>query len=95
MQADEFCEWFGRISWSGINLQWEIVLRFQSACNDSKFSFHAEPRQTPASWYMEYIGITRKRFLVINFLRLIHPEIIIKEFTLDQFHNLQGRGQTQ
>ena len=31
---------------------------------------------------MEYIGITGKRFLVINFLRLIHPEIIIKEFTL-------------
>ena len=26
-----------------------IVSRFQSACNDAKFSFHAEPRQTPAS----------------------------------------------
>ena len=48
---------------------------------------------------MEYIGITGKCFLVINFLRLIHPEIILKEFTLahhkdneDQFHRLQGRG---
>ena len=40
----------------------------------------------------------RKTFLVINFLRLIRPEIVIKEFTLahhkeseDQFHKLQGR----
>ena len=40
----------------------------------------------------------RKTFLVINFLRLIHSEIIIKEFTLahhkkneDQFNRLQGR----
>ena len=49
-------------SGSGIKLQREIVLRFQSACNDSKFSFHAEPRRTPASWYIEYIGITGKRF---------------------------------
>ena len=45
---------------------------------------------------MEYIWIAEKRFLVINFLRLIHPEIILKEFTLthhkeneDQFHKLQ------
>ena len=30
---------------------------------------------------MEYIRIHRKTFLVINFLRLIHPEIILKEFT--------------
>ena len=41
----------------------------------------------------------RKTCSVINFLRLIHPEIILKEFTLtqhkeneDQFHKLQGRG---
>ena len=41
----------------------------------------------------------RKTFLVINFLRLIHPVIILKEFTHahhkeneDQFHKLQGRG---
>ena len=41
----------------------------------------------------------RKTFLVINFLRLIHLQIIIKEFTRakhreneDQFHKLQGRG---
>ena len=39
----------------------------------------------------------RKTFLVINFLRLIHPDIIIKKFSLatpreneDQFHKLQG-----
>ena len=48
---------------------------------------------------MEYIGITRRRFLVINFPLLIHSEIILKEFTFvhhkeneDQFHKLQGRG---
>ena len=47
---------------------------------------------------MEYIGITGKTFLVINFQRLIHPEIILKEVTLaqhkeneGQFHKLQGR----
>ena len=39
----------GEFSRSGIKLQWEIVLRFQSTCNDSKFSFHTEPRQTLAS----------------------------------------------
>ena len=61
-RTNEFYEWFGRISWCRIKLQWEIVLRFQSACNDSKFSFHAEPRRTPASWHTEYIGITGKRF---------------------------------
>ena len=47
---------------SGIKLQWDIVLRFQSICNDSMFSFHAEPRQTPAFWDKGYIGITGKRF---------------------------------
>ena len=31
---------------------------------------------------MEYIGISGKRFLEINSLRLIHPEIILKEFSL-------------
>ena len=48
---------------------------------------------------MEPIWITRKRFLVINFLRLIHLEIILKEFTLarhkeneNQFHKQQGKG---
>ena len=48
---------------------------------------------------MEFIGITGKRFLAINFLRVIDHEIIIKESTLvhhkeneDQFHKLQGPG---
>ena len=31
---------------------------------------------------MESIWIAGKRFLEINFLRLIHPEIILKEFNL-------------
>ena len=80
----------------GIKLQWEIVWRFQSTRGDSKFSLHAEPRQTLSSWDMESIRITGKRF-GNNFLRLIHPEIILKELTFaqqenkDQFHRLQGR----
>ena len=48
---------------------------------------------------MEYIGIAGKRFWKSIFLRLIHPEIILQEFTLahhkeneEQFHKLQGRG---
>ena len=80
-RTDEFFEWFGTNSGSRIKLQWEIVFRFQSVCSDSMFSFHAEPRQTLASWHMEYIGITWKRFLEFNFLRLIHPEVILEEFT--------------
>ena len=42
---------------------------------------------------------SQENVLVINYLRLIHPEIILKEFTLahhkeneDQFHKLQGQG---
>ena len=54
--------WMIQKEFHGIKLQWEIVLRFQSTCNDPKLSFHAEQRQTPAFWHMEYIGITRKRF---------------------------------
>ena len=49
---------------------------------------------------MESIWITGKRFLDINFLRLIHPEIIIRELSLahhkeneGQFHKQQGRHQ--
>ena len=59
-RTDEFYEWFWRFSRCGIKLQWEIVFRFQSACDDSKFSIHAEPRQMVASWHIEYIGITGK-----------------------------------
>ena len=32
-----------------LELQDALVSRFQSTCKDSKFSFHAEPRQTLAS----------------------------------------------
>ena len=43
---------------------------------------------------MEHIWIAGKRFLVINFLRSMHPEIILKEFIQrrHQFHKLQGQG---
>ena len=98
-RADEFNEWFGRNSRSGIKLQWETVLRFQSACNDSQVLV---PRWTATNACLLTRGRHRdyrKTFLVINFLRLIHPEIIIKEFTLahhkeneDQFNRLLGRG---
>ena len=43
-------KWFTRISSSEIESQREIVLRFQSACNDSKFSFLAEPRHMESIW---------------------------------------------
>ena len=61
-RSDEFYQWFRRISRSGIKLQWKIVLRFHSTCNDSTFSFDAELRQTLAAWHMEYIWITGKLF---------------------------------
>ena len=57
-----FYEWFRWSSRSRNKSQWDVVLRFQSTCNDFKFWFHAEPRQTLASWHMEYIWITGKRF---------------------------------
>ena len=70
-----------------------------STCDDSKFSFYSELRQTLATWHMEYIRITGNRLWYPIFLRLIHPEIILKEFTLaqhkeneDQFHKRQGHG---
>ena len=78
-RTDEFYEWFGRISRSGIKLQREIVLRSQSACNDSKFWFHAEQRQTPASWHMEYIGITGKRFWKSIFYVLFTQRLFSKD----------------
>ena len=40
-RTDEFFEWFRRISRSGIESEWEIVLRSQSTSSDSKFSFSA------------------------------------------------------
>ena len=79
-RTDEFHKWFGRISRSGIKLQWEIVLRFQCAYNDSKFSFHAEPRQTPASWHMEYIGFTGKRFWYLIFNVWFSPRSSSRNF---------------
>ena len=46
-------------------------------------------------------GLQENVFLEINFLRLTHTEIILKEFSLahhkenkDQFHKLQGQGLT-
>ena len=80
-RSDEIFEGFRRISRCGIKLQWKIVSRFQSTCNDSEFSVHAEPT-SECLWihgiHLDY----RKTFLVINFLRLIKPEIILKEFNL-------------
>ena len=87
------------VSRSGIESQWEIVLRSQSTSSDSKFSFYVEPRQTLATWHMEFVWITGKHVLVINFLHLIRPKIIIKEFTIVrhqerqvQFHKRLGQG---
>ena len=83
---------------SGIDSQWEIVLRFHSTCNDSKFSF---PCWAATNACLLAHGIQmdyRKTFLAISFLQLVHPGIILKEFTLaqhqeneDQFHKQQGR----
>ena len=52
------------------------VLRSQSACSDSKFSFHAQPWQTLASWHMEYIWIAGRRFRWSNFYVWFTPELL-------------------
>ena len=82
-RTSEFYEWFGRISRSGIKLQWSYEIVLHNACLLTH-GIHRDYRRT---------------FLLINFLRLIHPEIILKEFSLahhkeneDQFHMPQGRG---
>ena len=61
-RTNEFYERFRGISGSGIELHWEIVSRSQSTKSDSKFSFHAEPQQMLAIWYMECTRVTGKRF---------------------------------
>ena len=48
-RTDGFFEWFGRISRSGIESQWKIVLRSHSTRGDFKFSFHAEPPMSKIS----------------------------------------------
>ena len=75
----------------GIKILWKVVSRLQSTCNDSEFSCFAQPRQKIAARHMESIWITGKLFFVeINFLRLIHPEIIVKEFILARSQRERG-----
>ena len=70
-----------------LNLQWfQVVVPCWAATNACLLT-HVRHR--------DY----RKMVLEINFLRLIHPEIILKEITLahhkenkNQFHKLQGQG---
>ena len=44
------------------NFSGKVVSRFQSTCDDSEFSFLAQPRQKIAAWRTESIWITGKRF---------------------------------
>ena len=71
-RADEFHQWFGRISKSGIKSQWEIVLRFQSACNDSKVLVSCWAATNACLLIHGIHRDYRKTILVINSLRLIH-----------------------
>ena len=61
-RTNEFYERFKRIPGYWIKSQWKIVSRFQSTCDDSKFSLYAQPRQKIAAWHMEWIWIAGKRF---------------------------------
>ena len=54
-RTDKFYECFGRISRSGIESQWKIVVLFQWTSSDSKISFHAGSRQTFDTWHMKYV----------------------------------------
>ena len=77
---------------NGIEARWEIVLRSQSTSGYSKFTFHAELRHTLATWHTEYVG-PQENVLVINLLRLMRPEIIIKELIILRHRELQVRFQ--
>ena len=90
-QMNSMNDW--RNSRSGIESQRESVLRSQSTSSDSKFSFHAEPRQTLATLTHGIRLDHRKTFLVINFLHLNRPKIIIKEFIILRHQVLQDRFQ--
>ena len=72
-RADEFYEWFRRISRSGIASQWKMFTRSQSTSSDSKFSFWAA---TNACHLTHGIRLDhRKTLWVINFLHLIRPNL--------------------
>ena len=97
-RSDEFYEWFRRISRSGIKLQWDC-LTFPVNLQWFQVLFPCWAA-TNACLLTHGIHLDyKKTFLVINFLRLIHPEIIFKEFTRahhkenkDQLHKLQRQG---
>ena len=59
-----------------------IVSRFQSACDDSEFSCFCSAATKDCHLTHGINQDYRKTFLEINFLRLIHPQIILKEFNL-------------
>ena len=44
------------------DVEWQVLSRFQSTCDDSEFSFLAQPRQKIAAWHVESIWVTRKHF---------------------------------
>ena len=92
-RTDEFYEWLGRISRSGIKLQWKIVSLFQSTCDDSGYRPLLSRDKRIAAWHVESIWSTGKRCLVINFLRLIRPKIIFKEFIVLRHQVQQERFQ--
>ena len=79
---------------SGIESQWKVS-RFQSTCDDSERGATTNACHLTHGIHLEH----RKTFLVMNFLHLIHPEIILMEFILaqhqerqDQFHKQQEQG---
>ena len=58
----ELHEWFHRISRDRFELEWKHFLRSQPTSSHSKSTFHAKPRQTLATWHMEFVWTTGKRF---------------------------------
>ena len=70
----------GGISRSGIESQWEIVLRSQSTSSDSKFLFHVEAATNACQLSHGMRPGLQEFFLgVISFPQLIRPEINFKE----------------
>ena len=72
----------------------DFFTRCQSTSKDFKSAIYAELRKTQPLDTWNTPGLQGKRFfLVINFLGLIRPEIIIKEFTILRHQVLQDRFQ--
>ena len=88
-RSDEFHEWFRKLSRSGIESQWEDCLAFPVNLRWSQVLVPCWAATNACNLTHGKRLDYRKTFLVINFVHLIHTEIINNEFIiLCHFHRI-------